>query len=251
MSSIDGDDEEFPYSSLDLTPALPAPESSKPAPTEGEFSVEDYKTALRLLVGSALEGNDELRYRIKIWRDSVQKEQAEKAMVLEPEEPAGSALLYAFLGILFKTPDYLNRGASSTSQITSRATSLVAALIRPVKNSWFLKPARRRYHGLVARGESVVTSLEDIGRAEARASRTLIRRQVSDETIEELLSYVVEKAKIKELIAEQGAEVTEDVVTEMRVRSEQVDGSLDKIIDNILRRQKRDLPPSSSSSSQL
>jgi hypothetical protein len=248
MNSKYDDDEEFPYSSADLTPALPAPQSSRPAAGSGEFTVEDYRTALRLLVGSLLEGNDELRERLKIWQETIQeREQEGGGPQPEAEEIGGSQLFYSFLGLLFKTPDYLNKGTSTASHISSRAASVVSTILRPITHSWFLRPVRRRYHVLVARGESVVSSLEQAGRAEARNSRVLIRRQVSDETIEEILGYIVEKAKLRELIAEQGVEVTTDAVTEVRVRSAGVDSSLDNIVDNILRRQKSRVPPPSSS----
>jgi len=247
MNSMDDDDAEFPYSSPDLTPALPAPETSSPIPSKAELTTDDYRTALRLIVGSMLEGNDELRARIAAWREAMPGPQSlgeTKPPALD--ETGGSALLYTLLGLLFKTPDYLNRGASSAGTFTSRTTNFISSILRPIKNSWLLKPVRRRYHVYVARGESVVGSLEGLGRSEASRSRSLVHDRVSDEMIVDFLGYVVEKAKVKELIAEQGMEVTGDAVTEMRERSAGVDSSLDNIVDNILRRQKSKVPPAGS-----
>ena len=107
-----------------------------------------------------------------------------------------------------------------------------------------MRPVQRNYEYLVARGESVVNSLSATGRSEARTSRLLVRQNVSDDALEDILTYLVEKAKIRDLIAEQGVEAAGDASTEIRVRSASVDSSLDNIIDNILRRQKLEKPPS-------
>ena len=246
MNSKDKDDEDFPYGSADLILALPAPQTSSSASRESEFTEEDYKNALRVLVGAALEGNDELRDRIIMWRATIQKgEQVIDASILE-EETGGSPLLYTILGLLFKTPEYLSRGTSTAGRASSRATSFVSRLMNPITNSWALRPVRRRYNVFVARGESVVSSLEKTGRSEARSSRALVRQQVNDETVEDALVYIMEKSKMRELIAETSAEVGSDALTEIRGRSASVDSSLDTIVDNILRRQKLKTPPSGS-----
>jgi hypothetical protein len=246
MNSKDKNDEDFPNSSADLILALPAPQTSGSASGESEFTAEDYKNALRLLVGAALEGNDELRDRIIMWRATIQKgEQVIDASILE-EETGGSPLLYTILGLLFKTPEYLGRGTSTAGRVSSRATSFVSRLMSPITNSWVMRPAVRRYNVFVARGEAVVNSLEEIGRSEARSSRALVHQQVNDETVEEALVYIVEKSKMREMIAETSAEVGADALTEIRGRSASVDDSLDNIVDNILRRQKVKTPPSGS-----
>ena len=51
---------------------------------------------------------------------------------------------------------------------------------------------------------------------------------------------------MNELIVETIAEVGGDGLDEARRRSASVDSSLDDIIDNVLRRQKRETPPPSS-----
>jgi len=247
MNSKDKKDEDFPYSSADLTLALPAPQTSSSASGEIEFTAEDYETALRLLVGAVLEGNDELRYRIKTWLVTIQKgEQESGASLPELGETGGSPLLYTVLGLLFKTSDYLSRGTSTAGRVSGRATSFVFRLVKPITHSWVLRPVRRRYHALVARGESVVSPLEETGRSEARSSRALIRQEVNDETLKDILTYIMVKAKYRELIAEQGIETAGDATIEIRGRSAAVDSSLDNIVDNILRRQKLKTPPSGS-----
>jgi hypothetical protein len=244
MNSKDKNDKDLPSTSVDLTPPLPAPHISSSASGESEFTAEDYKTALRLLVGAALEGNDELRDQIKTWRANIQKGEQEIDASILKEETGGSPLLYTILGLLFQTPDYLSRGTSTAGRASSRATSFVSRFMKPITNSWALRPVRRRYNVLVTRGESVVSSLEKIGRSEARSSRALVRQQVNDEAVEELLTYMVEKSKMREMIVETSAGVGDDALTEIRGRTASVDSSLDNIIDNILRRQKLKTPPS-------
>jgi hypothetical protein len=234
-------------SSVDLLPALPASVVSNTGSQNREYTVEDYRNALRMLVGAALEGNDELLDRVIQWREAVQKRELEEGAYYEIEQ-GGSPLLYTVLGLMFKTPDYIYRGVAATDRITSRAAKLTSKLFRPITHSRFMRPVNRRYDGLVARGESVVNALEDRGRYEAHASRTLVHQEVNDERVEDLMTYMVEKSKMRELITEASTDMGSDALTEIRGRSATVDGSLDNIIDKIFRRQKRPAPPSDSSS---
>ena len=245
MNSSIQNDEKFPNNRVDLSLALPAPPRSSSTSADSEFTVEDYKIALRLLVGAALEGGDELSYRIRTWWATVPKGEYESgASLTEMEGKGGSSLLYTILGLLFRTSESVSRGASTAGRLSSRATSIVSRLMKPITNSRVMRPVQRHYQYYIARGESVVSSLNGIGRYEARSSRALIRQQVSDDTLEDILTYLVEKAKIRELIAEQGVDAASDASTEIRVRSAAVDSSLDRIVDNILRRQKLHKPPS-------
>jgi len=243
---MNSEDKDIPSSSVDLIPALPAPQTSSSASGEIEFTAEDYKTALRMLVGAALEGSDELRKKIKIWLTNIQKGEQEIDASIFEEETGGSPLIYTLIGLLFKTPKYLSWGTSTAGRASSRATAFVSRFTKPITNRRVLGPVRRRYDDLVARGESVVSSLEKIGRTEAPPSRALIRQQVSDETIEGFLTYLVEKSKMREMIVETSTQVGGDAMIEIRGRSASVDSSLDNIVDNIMRRRKLKTPPSDS-----
>jgi hypothetical protein len=247
MVSEDKNSTEIQDNSADQTIVRSASQASSSTSQASEFTAEDYRTALRLLVGAALEGNDELRKRIRNLRTTVGKRELESdPTYLGMDKKCGSPLLYTVLGLLFKTPDYLNRGASIAGRLSTRATTVVSKLMKPITHSRIMRPARQRYNSLVERGESTVKSLEKIGRSEARSSRYLVRQEETDEMLEDVLNFVVEKAKLRELIAEQSAAAATDVSTEIRQRSAAVDSSLDNIVDNLLRRQKQQTPPSSS-----
>ena len=249
MNSKDTEKEDLSYSSDDLILALPAPQTNRSASGESEFTAEDYRTALRMLVGAALEGSDELRYRLKMWLVAIQKREQESGTTyLGVKGTGGSPLLYIALGLLFKTPDYVSKGSSTAGRVSARTTSIVNRLTKPIRHSWVLRPVRRRYHNLVARWDNLVSPFEETGRSEARSSRLLVRQEVNDEMVEEFLVYVVERSKMRELIVETSAEVGGDALDEVRGRSASVDSSLDDIIDNILRRKKHETPPSSSKS---
>ena len=162
------------------------------------------------------------------------------------ESKGGSPLLYTTLGLLFKTPGYVSKGASTARRVSTRTTSIVNKVTKPIRRSWVLRPVRRRYHNLVRRWEFGVRPFEETGRAEARASRLLVRQEINDEMVEEFLVYVVERSKMRELIEETSAEVGSDALDEVRGRSASVDSSLDDLIDNILRRKKHETPPPNS-----
>ena len=230
-----------------LTIPQSASQTSSSTSQASKFTAEDYRTALRLLVGTALEGNDELRNRIRNLRTTVGNRELESdPTYLGMDKTGGSPLIYTMIGFLFRTPEYVSRGASIAGRLTSRATRVVSKFTRPITHNRILRPARRSYQSLVERGESTVNSLEKLGRSEARSSRYLVRQEETDEILEDVLNFVVEKAKIRELIAEQSVAAATDVSTEIRQRSASVDNSLDNIVDNLLRRQKQKTPPSGS-----
>jgi hypothetical protein len=247
MSSEDKKDEVVIYSKDDLTFALQARQTSSPVYGEIEFTADDYRTALRLLVGAALELNDELRYQLKMWLISVQKREQERgAEFLGAEGMGGSALLYTVFGLLYKTAERVNRGASTAGRISARTTSLASRLAKPITHSRVLRPVRRSYHALGRRWQSVFTPLEETGRSKARSSRALVHQEFSEELVEEFLIYLVERSKLREMIVETSAEVGSDALTDVRGRSASVDSSLDDMVDNLLRRQKPKMPASDS-----
>ena len=249
MNSEVKDNEDLPYSNAVPTLSLPAPQSRNSASGEDEFTADDYRLALRLLVGAALEGGDELSERIRTWWETTKRlEQESGAPLPGLQDSGGSPLLYTVLGLLFKTPDYLSKSVNTVDHITTRSTLFVFRLMKPITNSRVLRPVRRRYEIFVNRGESVVGSLEGSGRSEGHFSRNLVRQQVDEDTLKEILAYLAEQAKLRALIAEQSLETAGDASTEIRVRSAAVDSSLDNIIDNLLRRQKLKTPPADSSS---
>jgi hypothetical protein len=239
---------DIPSSSADLLLVLPEPQTSSTDSDEIEFTVEDYRTALRMLVGSALEGTDELRNRLKTWLVNIRKGEQEIGASILEKETGGSQLLYALIGLLFKTPEYLSRGTSAAGRASSRMIAFVSIFTTPITNSWVMRPVRRRYHDLAARRKYTLRSLEEIGRSEATFSRALVRQQVTDEAIVELLTYLVEKSKLREMIQDTTMDVGGDALVEMRERGASVDSSLDRLVDNILRRNKLQTPPTDSSS---
>jgi hypothetical protein len=242
MKPIEDDDEDFPYSSPDLSPGLPEPVASY-AETD-QLSVEDYKTVLRLIVGSAVVGNDELRQRIRTWRKNIQNTRLEgSAPILEPGETSGDHFLYLLVGLLFQTPDYFQGSASAVNRVSSRAFSAISRFLEPINNSRLMQPVRRRYENYVKVGESIVNSLEKEGQVEVQSSRALVQQQANDELISDVLEYLVEKAKIRELIEGQSVEFAGDAVSEFRGRSADVDASLDNLVKTVLRRQKAKEPP--------
>jgi len=64
LNTKDDENKNSSYSNADFALARPVPQTSSFDSREVEFTKEDYRTALRMLVGAALEGSDELRYQL-------------------------------------------------------------------------------------------------------------------------------------------------------------------------------------------
>ena len=177
MNSTELNDENFPPGSAELIPALPAPPTSSPDSKTVAFTEQDYKTAVRLLVGALLEGTDELRYRAKTWLTNVQKVEQEIDALTSPKKQAAALWSMPSSGSCSNHRDIWS--GSPTPPATPPHT-------RPSIVSRFTRPITAAGCGVRCGGDipplncvaNPVNSLEKTGRSEASPSRLLIREQV-------------------------------------------------------------------------
>ncbi len=191
---------------------------------------------MRLVVGGAMEGADELHRRLK--QQALNQSRAAAITVFPADETDLERLRYMLLGLLFETPGVIARSLSRVRQNTQRAADRASKLTQPLTNSWLLRPARRRYEKLVARREAFVDRLAEIGRLEEQTGRVLARDAVV-ETLDELLAFVAEKPEIRQIVQEQGLSLTSEVVQALRQRT----AAADDLVDRVLRRGKPESPP--------
>lgn len=239
MAVVISSEDDFPYSSDDPSlqpPQMPhAPSAGRSTPNE---DVEEIKILMRLLVGTAFEGNDELKRRARLWQAEINATDPSK-MVLSPEDETDvTRMRYALLGILFQAPKTMSNGLSWLEKTSSRAITMLSGMFAPLANSHLAEPVRGRFNLYVAKGESIVNAWVRIGRFEEQMSRALVRQEAYDETVNDIIDYLAQKPEVRDLVQQQSMSMAEEVVEEFRERSADVDTLIEKRFNSILRRSR-------------
>jgi hypothetical protein len=237
-------DDDFPYTSDDpsLTP-LDVVESSAVMTSQ---QVSDLKAALRVAIGSALNGTDLLIARVR--RMQAMHETGQPGLVaIDENETAQDRLKFLLLGVLFELPDVFQRGSNTTGKFFSKVYGLVSRLTAPVTNSWLFSPVREGYDTAAVRGGKVVDRLIMKGRIEEQNSRNIIQQQAINDLVNEFVEYLVIKIKVQEIIQKEGTTMAVDVVGDFQQESSNVDALLESKLKSIFRRSPSPNPPAETS----
>jgi hypothetical protein len=237
-------DDDFPYTSED--PSLAPVEKVNAPLSQDSPQVSDLKAALRLAVGSTLTGRDVLSARLRRMQ-SLQETIKPESIRIDENETSADQLRYLLLGILFETPDVIERRLKSVDHSSSKVFGFFSKLVSPLTNSWFFSPLKNQYDHAAARGEKVVDRLTMKGRLEEQNSRLMLQQKAIDDLINEVAEYLVLKIKVQEIIEREGTSMAGDVIGEFQEQSADVDSILEDKLKSIFRRNPpptSDNPPS-------
>jgi hypothetical protein len=223
-------DDDFPYSSND--PSLALLEDKNSVLTLTSQQVDDLKGTLRLVVGSAINGKDAYTKRLRQIQ-AVQESVKPDAIIVDANETARDQLKYLLLGVLFETPELLQRSLGTVEQVSSKIVGLVSRMLSPITDSWVFSPVKGQYDSAAARGEKVIDRLIMKGRIEEQNSRLILQQQTIDDLVNEILEYIILKTEVQELIEEAGIGVAGGVVDEFRDQSSNVDSLVDQKLRSI------------------
>jgi polyhydroxyalkanoate synthesis regulator phasin len=226
--------DEFPYSSDD--PSLTPAEPDEPSLGMTSQQLGDLKTTMRLVLGSTLTGKDVFKQRLRSIQAS-QKDAKAGIVLTDEDEEFRDKLRYLILGILFETPDAVQRSLLIVEKVSSKAFGVVSKILSPLTNSWLFSPLKDQVDIAAARGESVIDRLIAKGRLEEQNSRLMLQEQEIDALVNEVIEYVVTKTEIRKIIQEESANVAGDVVGEFQEQSAAVDTLLERKIKGIFRKQ--------------
>lgn len=218
-------DDDFPYTSDD--PSLAPVEGNNTILSLSSQQLNDLKGTLRLVVGSAMTGKDAFTKRLRQMQ-SAQESVKPETIIVDENETSRDQLKYLLLGILFETPDLLQRGLVTAEQASSKVYGFFSKLFSPLTNSWAFSPVKGQYDNAAERGEKVVDRLIMKGRVEEQNSRRILQQQAIDDLVNEFLEYLLLKTEIQGLIEEAGIGVAGGVVDEFRDQSSNVDLILDQ-----------------------
>jgi polyhydroxyalkanoate synthesis regulator phasin len=226
-------DDEFPYTSEDpsLVPVVDNNTGLSLTPQQAG----DIQATLRLLLGSYLNGKDAYVSRLRRM-NTEQKVVKPETIKIDENETSGDQLRYLLLGILFETPDLIQRRLSSVDHGSSKLFGFVSKLISPFADSWVFSPVKNQYDHAAARGEKVIDRLIMKGRMEEQNSRQALQQETIDDLINEFVEYLVLKIKVQEIIQQEGASMAVSVVDEFQDQSSNVDTILEQKLKSIFRK---------------
>jgi hypothetical protein len=233
------EDDDFPYTSDD--PSLAPIENKDAILSLTSQQLDDLRGTMRLIVGSALNGKDLYVKRLRQMQ-AVQESIKPESIVIDEDEVEGDQLKYLLLGILFETPDLIQRGLVTVEQVSMKAYGLFSKILSPITSSWIFSPVRDQYGSAAARGEKVIDRLVMKGRIEEQNSRLALQQKTIDDLINELLKYVILKTDATQIIQEAGIGVAGGVTDEFREQSSNVDSILDQKLRSIFHKR---VPPQS------
>jgi hypothetical protein len=196
-------------------------------------------TLMRLLVGGAVIGVDELQRRSRQWHTEISQAAAHKMVIAPFAELEQNRQRHTLIGLLFETPEALSRRLAKMGHTSSAAAGLVGKVSSPVVNSRLVRPFKRRVDNLVRRGEANIERWADRGRAEEQVSRALAEQAITeifDEVMAEVITQLAQKPEVRELLQQQSVSLAGEVIGEVRQRTASADALLERLARTILRR---------------
>lgn len=235
-----------------VQPAAPATVAGGAPPEPAGDRDDQFDAAaalLRLLVGGALVGADELQDRLVRWQESATYSSAAQ---ITPLRAASDSLRYMFVGMLFETEIRMRRRFSmfreSLSYLADEANLFYTTLTPAMRRTPF-EPIRMRLDELLFLTMAAVDRWTDRGWIEEQRGRRMARLAAAD-VIDELLDYMAQNPEVRKLIEQQGLDMAESAVDEVRGRTASADLWIERLARSLLHRPVNDklAKPSVSSS---
>ncbi|NDJ62358.1 MAG: hypothetical protein GYB67_14620 [Chloroflexi bacterium] len=201
--------------------------------------------ALRLIVGSVLEGADEFSKRLQRWEHETAATLT--AAADDPPTAEHERLRHALIGLAFVAQDRLRQETARWLDFPSQSTrSLIDMAERMAGNPLlrpFAKPFKANLETMAQQVEAEVERWRQIGQQEEPRSRALSRKAL-EEIVDEVLEELAKNPELQSLIQQQSIGLAEEVVDNMREVTVTADSVVEGIARRLLRRQPRNqLPP--------
>ena len=230
-----------------IRPIAPAEVIDDVPPDSARFDTA--AALLRLLVGGALVGMDELRIRLERWQEATQASaqtvqqttRTTRTTRTMPPRTASDALRYTLVGMLFETETRMRRGFATMAARFSRFSRLSGEaniFYTTLGSDWHrtpFDPLRERLDDMRFRAMETVDRWADRGWAEEQQGRRMAQ-QATAGVIDELLDYMAQNPEVRHLIEEQGMGMAETAVDEVRERTASADMWIERIAHNLLHR---------------
>jgi len=224
----------------------------------GESETDRFRTLLRLMVGGAILGWDELLLHLEQWEEEVRAANAQQSLETSqtgtvvfvepgsrtvPPMSQSQELRYLMLGMLFETESRLHQRGSAVFKLAEQTTNaFFKPMLRWMDRNERLDPARSRFDNLVRRGEAVTDRWIQRGQREESHSRRLVLTATQD-TFDASMEQLGQAPELQNLVKAQSAGLSREVLDEVRSRTVTGDYMAEGFVRRVLRRAPRsDLP---------
>lgn len=200
---------------------------------------EALATLMRLLVGGAVIGVEELQRRSRQWQAEISQTAAHKMVIAPLAELERNRQRHTLIGLLFETPEALSRRLARVGQASGAAAGLVGKVSSPIVNSRLVRPLKRRVDNLVRQGEANIERWAERGQVEEQVSRALAEQAIAelfDEVMAEVITQLAQKPEVRELLQQQSVGLAGEVIGEVRQRTASADALLERVARTLLRR---------------
>jgi hypothetical protein len=230
---------------LDPVPTADAAPPAAYAAPPADFELS--RAVMRLLVGSALLGADEMQKRLRVWEEALR---AAPPPAAAPGEAADQAevLRYALIGLAFETHDQMRKGMNELFDGMINATGSALARLGPLLDTPLLRPFTApllaQMDALVESSAERTARLARLGQREERHSRRLAEGLYA-EALDDFIAYLSENPELRALIQSQSISVAAEVQNRFRQTTVDLDATAEAVFRRLLgRKPRRDLPPS-------
>ncbi len=212
-----------------------------------DAAIYDIRLLTAVVVGSVVEGGDQLLSRLKQYEAELQtKSGAANDGQAAVDEDELDRLRYAVVGLIFDTQNMIGRSIALTAQLTETTLDVTNAVSKPFRNFFLFRPVTKRVEkrvdGMVERGQDSLSRWINLGRQLEPESRRLATMTYG-EIVDEFISRLADNPELHELVAQQSLSLAAGVRDEVRERTVTSDNVLEGIARRILRREPRhDLP---------
>jgi hypothetical protein len=190
-----------------------------------------------------LVGADELRERLRRW-DDVSRPAAEAA---PPQDPS-AWLRYTLVGMVFDGETRMRRGLSTMlaglTRLADEGNFAYNRLAFALRRTPFDR-VRKQLDELLFLSSADIDRWIDRwsarGWIEEQQGRRLAQ-QAAASVIDELLDYMAHNPEVRSLIEQQGADMADSAVGDVRERTAVADLWIERLAHNLLRRQQGDKP---------
>lgn len=161
------DDQE---SAAPITPYASTPEPQPPFDAPGAIA--------RLVAGLVIEGVSELNGMLQAWEE--ENPPGQRVARLTEEMSSAERIRYASLGLTVEATQRTRSILDRLGQRAQKTGQTWQGVIRPIADNPLVRPAKRRYEELVARGEETVQRWVETGRFEEAHGRAMARSTTSE-----------------------------------------------------------------------
>ncbi len=186
-----------------------APGRSQPA------GFDAYRSILRLVVGLALTGGDDLVTRLREWETANPPETAEPGD--SAPDTSSDLARRALIGMVFEVAELTRQVVWSAAGLSASFATAMQSTFRPVTDSFLFRPLRASLEGIAARGEKRFERFVRTGRAEEPRSRQLAG-EVTGLLMEDIVHYAGENPGVKALVDAQVDRLMPSLVTDATIQ---------------------------------